>query len=120
MLFFLTLLMSPFFPQDGMIMESAYVQEADDEDSDESVVLLGYNPSENKSGRVMTISATDEGSDENEPEIEDVNQNKQDGEIQDVKMITKDMDKEFGEMRMIQLANNIAQDMGMILKVSFN
>ena len=37
----------------------------------------------------------------------------------DCKQITQAMEKEFGEMRMIQLANAIAGDMGMITKVTF-
>ncbi len=123
--------MSPFFPQNGMVTETAYVQAENDEDSDDSVVLLGYNP-ENSSGKVMAISADsssddadddDEGEDEDEIEQDDSNAKSvedQNEEITDVKQIIKSMDKDYGQMRMIQVANNIAQDMGIVLKVSFN
>ena len=125
--------MTPFFPQDGMIVENGYVQEinAEEEIEDETAdpaVLLAYK-SGNPAGGVMAISQESSDNDENEDDIANVDndsaengQSEDDGnKIQEIdcKQITQAMEKEFGEMRMIQLANAIAGDMGMITKVTF-
>lgn len=134
MLSFLAILMSPFFPQDGIIIENPYLQQMNleyetDDDSDANV-LLAYNSSENPSGKIVAISQdstskataiencnqqidADEDiepnpNEEEEPEIQETN----------ARQISQAMAKEFGEMRMIQLANSIAGDMGMITKVT--
>lgn len=132
MLFFLTLLMTPFFPQDGMIVENGYVQEinAEEEIEDETAdpaILLAYR-SGTPAGGVMAISQEssdrdeeDDVTDKRDNGAEDEQSEDDDNEIQkiDCKQITQAMEKEFGEMRMIQLANAIAGDMGMITKVTF-
>ena len=132
MLFFLALLMNPFFMQDGMIMENTYIQEADDdaeEDKNDSAILLGYNPFGSQSGKIMNIlygdessdNASDEAKEENLGEnSEEDNEGDSEGDLQDIKHVTNEMDQEYGEMRMIQLTDCIAQDLGMIVKVSYN
>lgn len=127
--------MTPFFPQDGMIVENGYVQEinAEEEIEDETAdpaVLLAYR-SGNPAGGVMAISQEYSDSSDSDEEdnvtnksndgAEDEQSEDDDNEIQkiDCKQITQAMEKEFGEMRMIQLANAIAGDMGMITKVTF-
>ena len=130
MLFFLTVLASPFFPQAGMVMDNSYFQETNEE-SDDEVTYLAYNDSQNPAGKFITISQdssddSDEEEDDDEKEastdieIEKPGQDdEEEAEIQETsaRQITSDMDKEFGEMRMIQLADSIAGDMGIITKI---
>ncbi len=137
MLPFLAILMNPFFLQDGIIVDVPYCQQMNLEDesdeNDNTGVLLTYNSSETPAGQIMTISqdsfassdsmedcdqqidvdegieqTPDEGYKEDEPEILETS----------AQQISQDMEKEFGEMRMIQLANSIAGDMGMVTKVT--
>ena len=129
MLFFLTVLASPFFPQTGMVTDNSYFQETNEEDDE--MTYLTYNDSQNPAGKFITISqdSSDDSDDEVETtekevdediEIEKPGQNdEEESEIQETsaQQITTDMDKEFGEMRMIQLADSIAGDMGIITKI---
>ncbi len=93
--------------------DSATVNQSNDEE-DESVVLLSYN-SDSKAGKIIQTSTkcSEEGN-ENSSEDEAIQE--------EVKEISCDkvMEKDFANMRIIQLANNIADDMGIIMKVSLN
>lgn len=84
------------------------------DDEDEGVILLSYN-SNSKAGKIIQTSAkcSDKG-DKNSSEDEAIQE--------EVKEISCDkvMEKDFANMRIIQLANNIADDMGIIMKVSLN
>ena len=131
MLFFLTALASPFFPQEGIILEDSYFQEADSEgEIDDATTFLAFNSAENPSGGVMETSldsskASDEEVEESKQQADsniDAEQSDENNEEADAEaspqQISLAMEKEFGEMRMVQLANSIAGDMGMITKVT--
>ena len=134
MLSFLAVLMNPFFIQDGMIVDDPYYQQMSIEDesdtNDDNSVLLAYDGSETPAGQVMTIS---HDSSESSNAVENCNQQidadediektpdeEDELEIQEAsaQKSSQDMAKEFGEMRMIQLANSIAGDMGMVTQVT--
>lgn len=134
MLSLLTFLMSPFFLQDGMIIENPYLQQMSIEDetdeNDDADVLLAYNGSENPTGRIMTISQDLSGKSDAEKKNcnqqidadEDIEQDpneEEEPEIQETstQQTYQAIEKEIGDMRMIQLANSIAGDMGMVTKV---
>ena len=135
MLSFLAILMNPFFIQDGMIVNDPYCQQMNVEDeageNDDTDVLLAYDGSGTPAGQIMTISQDSaepldlvESLDQDEDSDEDIDvqipNEEPEQEIQEIssKQISQAMEKEFGEMRMIQLANAIAGDMGMITKVT--
>lgn len=126
--------MSPFFLQDGMIIENPYLQqmsiedEADENGDSDADVLLAYNGSENPTARIMKISQ--DLSDKSDADTTNCNQQidediepnpneEEEPEIQETSAqhIYQAMEKELGDMRMIQLANSIAGDMGMVTKV---
>ena len=131
MLFFLTAMMNSFFPQDEMIFESPYVQEADSEGDDgDETVFLAYASPEKASSKIINISMepSDDSADDEEAkeeaesnETENQYSEENDAEVQETstKQIAQSLEKEFGEIRMVQLANAIAKDMGMITKITF-
>lgn len=132
MLSFLAILMNPFFIQDGMIVDDQYYQQMNLEDesyeNDDTEVLLSYNGFEMPAGKIMQISQdftnkSDTDSNSNQQIDEDIEPNPNEAEEPEIqetsaRQISQAMEKEFGEMRMIQLANSIAGDMGMITKVT--
>jgi len=93
--------------------ESTTVEQSDEEE-DDGIVLLSYN-SNSKQGRVIQTSA----------ECSD-NKNKDNVKNKDCQEESKEvscdkiMEKDFANMRIIQLAGIIADDMGIITKVSLN
>lgn len=132
MLSFLAILMNPFFIQDGMIVDEQYYQQMNLEDesdeNDDTEVLLSYNGFEMPAGKIMQISQdstskSDTVANSNQQIDEDIEPNPNEAEEPEIqetsaRQISQAMEKEFGEMRMIQLANSIAGDMGMITKVT--
>ncbi len=135
MLSFLAILMNPFFIQDGIIVDDQYCQQMNLEDesdeNDNTEVLLSYDRFEAPAGKIMQISqdfSAFSESEENTNQEVDIDDNSEENlteaenepEIQETsaQQISQDMEKEFGEMRMIQLANSIAGDLGMITKVT--
>ena len=126
--------MNPFFIQDGMIVDDQYYQQMNLEDeydeNDDTEVLLSYDGFEIPAGKIMQISQdptnksdTVANSDLQIDSDEDIDQNQNEAEEPEIqetsaRQISQAMEKEFGEMRMIQLANSIAGDMGMITKVT--
>ncbi len=84
------------------------------DDEDESVVLLSYS-SDSKEGKIIqtSVKCSDKES-KNAPEDEEIQE-----EFKEISC-DKVMEKDFANMRIIQLANNIADDMGIIMKVSLN
>ena len=132
MLPFLAILMNPFFLQDGIIVDVPYCQQMNLEDesyeNDDTEVLLSYNGFEMPAGKIMQISQdftnkSDTDSNSNQQIDEDIEPNPNEAEEPEIqetsaRQISQAMEKEFGEMRMIQLANSIAGDMGMITKVT--
>ena len=135
MLSFLAILMNPFFIQDGIIVDDQYCQQMNLEDesdeNDNTEVLLSYDRFEAPAGKIMQISqdfSAFSESEENTNQDVDIDDNSEENlteaenepEIQETsaQQISQDMEKEFGEMRMIQLANSIAGDLGMITKVT--
>lgn len=132
----MTLLMSPFFSQEGMIIDDNYIQEVEtdddgDESSENSMFLLACN-SQSPSGRVMTISHNSSAED-NTNDTEDTLKNEDvivdtpsddagdedtaEGDYQQVKNV---MERELAESHMIQLASAIATDMGIEAKIIVN
>lgn len=132
----MTLLMSPFFSQEGMIIDDNYIQEVEtdddgDESSENSMFLLACN-SQSPSGRVMAISHNSSAED-NTNDTEDTLKNEDvivdtpsddagdedtaEGDYQQVKNV---MERELGETHMIQLASAIATDMGIEAKIIVN
>lgn len=93
--------------------ESTTIEQSDEEE-DDGIVLLSYN-SDSKQGRVIQTSA--ECSDnKNKDTVEDKDCQEECKEIS----CDKIMEKDFANMRIIQLASIIADDMGIITKVSLN
>lgn len=132
----MTLLMSPFFSQEGMIIDDNYIQEVEtdddgDESSENSMFLLACN-SQSPSGRVMAISHNSSAED-NTNDTEDTLKNEDvivdtpsddagdedtaEGNYQQVKNV---MERELAESHMIQLASAIATDMGIEAKIIVN
>lgn len=132
MLFLMTLLMSPFFFQEGMIIDDNYIQEVEtDDDGDESsenpMFLLACN-SQSPSGRVMAISQNSDNEDDDQDTGEDENIitekpiDGDSGDIQEVdyQRVNQVMERELAESHMIQLASAIATDMGIEAKIIVN
>lgn len=128
--------MSPFFSQEGMIIDDNYIQEVEtdddgDESSENSMFLLACN-SQSPSGRVMAISHNSSAED-NTNDTEDTLKNEDvivdtpsddagdedtaEGNYQQVKNV---MERELAESHMIQLASAIATDMGIEAKIIVN
>lgn len=132
MLFLMTLLMSPFFFQEGMIIDDNYIQEVEtdddgDESSENSMFLLACN-SQSPSGRVMAISHNSDNEDDDQDTGEDENIitekpiDGDSGDIQEVdyQRVNQVMERELAESHMIQLASAIATDMGIEAKIVVN
>ena len=126
MLFFLTALANPLFIQEGIHPENSYFQEMDSEEElNDAATFLAFHDTENPSGRVMAISVdsaeeSEEKTEKNEQQVDskiDAEQSEENAEA-NPEQISLAMEKEFGELRMVQLANFIAGDMGMITKVT--
>lgn len=83
------------------------------EEEDEGIVLLSCN-SGSKSGKIIQTSTNFSEDEEQNSE----NESSQ-SEVKEVSC-DKIMEQDFANMRIIQLANNIAADMGVITKVSLN
>lgn len=128
----MTLLMSPFFFQEGMIIDDNYIQEVEtdddgDESSENSMFLLACN-SQSPSGRVMAISHNSDNEDDDQDTGEDENIitekpiDGDSGDIQEVdyQRVNQVMERELGETHMIQLASAIATDMGIEAKIVVN
>ena len=131
MLFFLTALANPLFIQEGIHPENSYFQEMDSEEElNDAATFLAFHDTENPSGRVMAISVdsaeeSEEKTEKNEQQVDskiDAEQSEENAEEANAEanpeQISLAMEKEFGELRMVQLANFIAGDMGMITKVT--
>ena len=110
---------------------SVVVLEDESDENDNTEVLLSYDRFEAPAGKIMQISqdfSAFSESEENTNQDVDIDDNSEENlteaenepEIQETsaQQISQDMEKEFGEMRMIQLANSIAGDLGMITKVT--
>lgn len=121
-------------PQNGLVAENVYVQ--DEDDAEEEQMQTGAYDNSTASGQIMAISANEiddedydeysseaikEHNDDADSEEESVEESDSEnsGEIQDVKSITKAMEADFGQMRMVQLASAIAGDLGMVVKVRY-
>lgn len=124
--------MSPFFSQEGMIIDDNYIQEVEtdddgDESSENSMFLLACN-SQSPSGRVMAISHNSDNEDDDQDTGEDENIitekpiDGDSGDIQEVdyQRVNQVMERELAESHMIQLASAIATDMGIEAKIIFN
>lgn len=124
--------MSPFFFQEGMIIDDNYIQEVEtdddgDESSENSMFLLACN-SQSPSGRVMAISHNSDNEDDDQDTGEDENIitekpiDGDSGDIQEVdyQRVNQVMERELGETHMIQLASAIATDMGIEAKIVVN
>lgn len=124
--------MSPFFFQEGMIIDDNYIQEVEtDDDGDESsenpMFLLACN-SQSPSGRVMAISQNSDNEDDDQDTGEDENIitekpiDGDSGDIQEVdyQRVNQVMERELAESHMIQLASAIATDMGIEAKIIVN
>lgn len=124
--------MSPFFFQEGMIIDDNYIQEVEtdddgDESSENSMFLLACN-SQSPSGRVMAISHNSDNEDDDQDTGEDENIitekpiDGDSGDIQEVdyQRVNQVMERELGETHMIQLASAIATDMGIEAKIIVN
>lgn len=83
------------------------------EEEDEGIVLLSCN-SGSKSGKIIQTSTNFSEDEEQNSE----NESSQ-SEVKEVSC-DKIMEQDFANMRIIQLANNIAADIGVITKVSLN
>ena len=124
MVLFLTVLASPFLQQGEGIFENSYLQEElnyEDEDGD-AINFLAYSNMKNPSGKIIAISQdpSEEPTDDRTDVKNSVQgkENTKDTDTKDdLKQISADMEKEFGEMRMIQLADSIAGDMGVVMKI---
>ena len=124
MLFFLTLLLAPVIPQDGAIINTSYVQASETEEDankenkneDDGVVLLSYNEG-SSSGKIMNISKNYSEDEDNSKDSDNPVENPADAQE---KSCNQSMEKEFADMRIIQLANNIAGDLGITTKVSLS
>lgn len=124
--------MSPFFFQEGMIIDDNYIQEVEtdddgDESSENSMFLLACN-SQSPSGRVMAISHNSDNEDDDQDTGEDENIitekpiDGDSGDIQEVdyQRVNQVMERELAESHMIQLASAIATDMGIEAKIVVN
>lgn len=124
--------MSPFFFQEGMIIDDNYIQEVEtdddgDESSENSMFLLACN-SQSPSGRVMAISHNSDNEDDDQDTGEDENIitekpiDGDSGDIQEVdyQRVNQVMERELAESHMIQLASAIATDMGIEAKIIVN
>ncbi len=124
MVLFLTVLASPFFQQGEGIFENSYFQEESnyEDENGGDINFLSYGNTKNPSGKIIAISQdpSEEPTDD-ETDVKNSVQNEENDEDPDakdsLKQISADMEKEFGEMRMIQLADSIAGDMGMVMKI---
>ena len=93
--------------------DNSTAMDQSNDDEDEGIVLLSCN-SGSKSGKIFQTSANfsedeeqNSGNESSKSEVKEVSCN-------------KIMEQDFANMRIIQLANNIAADMGIITKVSLN
>lgn len=117
---------APVIPQDGAIINAAYIQEyeseedsdAENRNEDDGIVMLSYN-SDNSSGKIMNISKDCSKDSENDQSKEDVKSVESPAKIQET-TCNQVMEKEFADMRIVQLANTIAGDLGMVTKVSLS
>lgn len=106
---------------DGDQKDESTTVDQDEKENDENVVLLSY-PSGASMGKLMQIAArsSDEGDDSEEEEDDNADNAKVDEPEAQETACDKIMEKEFADTKIIQLADNIAVDMGIVTKVSLN
>ena len=114
MLFFLMILAIPFLSLDGGFIGAAYAQPADVEAEeeiergDDETVLLSHDKN-SSSGKVSKASAKNDA--------KQAKALKTDLKLNEMSFNER-LRRDFAEMRMIQLANNIAHDLGVVVNIS--
>lgn len=95
------------------------------DDEDDGIVLLSYKSGAKQAGIVQTSAAKgcakDDADSEDEDDIDSTKSDdaEKDKEIQKVSC-DKIMEKDFADMRIVQLAGSIADDMGIVTTISLN